>query len=470
MGSNWPLVKLCDYADFQEGYVNPTQKKPEYFDGPVKWLRAVDLNDGFVYKTSRTLSLQGFESAGKSAKLFEPGTLAISKSGTIGRIGILKDYMCGNRAVINVKPHKNTLDTWFAFYILKYRRPDVEQLAIGSVQPNLYTSALGSLQFHLPPLNIQHSISSLLSSIDKKIESNRQISQTLEQMAQVLFKSWFVDFDPVVDNALDAGFFEQNLSFPDELLRRAEARKAVRESGISLEKSKPLPDAISQLFPAAFEECGEPSLGLGGWVPQGWGIDAVSDIAFINKESWTKNNAPKKIKYVDLSNAKDGTILGIQEYFFEEAPSRARRILKKRDTIFGMVRPANRSFAYVDRDGLTGSTGFVVISAKNKNTSSFIYQKLTSNSVVEDLIRVADGAAYPAIKPDDISELMMVVPNKCILDLFEQTIDGYRERVAHNLNNNEQLANLRDILLPKLISGELQLDKIEAELAKEVAI
>ena len=70
-------------------------------------------------------------------------------------------------------------------------------------------------------------------------------------------------------------------------------------------------------------------------------------------------------------------------------------------------------------------------------------------------------------KPDDISELMMAVPKKCILELFEKTIDGYRERVAHNLDNNEQLAKLRDTLLPKLISGELRLDNIAAELATE---
>lgn len=93
-------------------------------------------------------------------------------------------------------------------------------------------------------------------------------------MAQTLFKSWFVDFDPVVDNALDAGFFEQDLEFSDELLRRAEARKAVRESA----DFKPLPEDIRQLFPAAFEECSEPSLGLGGWVPEGWLETKLSEL------------------------------------------------------------------------------------------------------------------------------------------------------------------------------------------------
>ena len=102
--SEWKECKLGDVCEFQEGYVNPSQNFSEYFDGNIKWLRATDLNNGNVYNTSRTLTEEGFLSAGKSAKLFKPNTIGISKSGTIGRLGILKDYMCGNRAVINIVP------------------------------------------------------------------------------------------------------------------------------------------------------------------------------------------------------------------------------------------------------------------------------------------------------------------------------------------------------------------------------
>ena len=110
----WKEYKLGDVCNFQEGYVNPPQGNPEYFDGDIKWLRATDLNDGYVYSTTRTLTQLGFKSAKKSAILFKPGTIAISKSGTIGRLGILQDYMCGNRAVINIMPH-HTVNTYFIF-------------------------------------------------------------------------------------------------------------------------------------------------------------------------------------------------------------------------------------------------------------------------------------------------------------------------------------------------------------------
>nr|WP_215848371.1 hypothetical protein [Pantoea bituminis] len=107
-------------------------------------------------------------------------------------------------------------------------------------------------------------------------------------MAQALFKSWFVDFDPVVDNALDAGFFEQDLEFPNELLLRAEARKAVRESA----DFKPLPENILQLFPAAFELCSEPSLGLRGWVPQTWAVTTVGDVFIVKGGSTPSTTNP----------------------------------------------------------------------------------------------------------------------------------------------------------------------------------
>ena len=214
MSSEWPAVQLSDCAEFQEGYVNPSQRNSDFFDGPIKWLRAVDLNDSVVSDTTRTLSEKGFRSAGKSALLFEPGSLAISKSGTIGRLGILEDYMCGNRAVINIRVNHSICDKHYIFYVLKSKRAEIESLATGSVQKNLYTSVLGSMELDLPPLETQKAIASQLWSLDKKIQLNHQINQTLEQMAQAIFKSWFVDFEPVKAKiaALEAGGSEEDAS------------------------------------------------------------------------------------------------------------------------------------------------------------------------------------------------------------------------------------------------------------------
>lgn len=142
-------MQLSDLCEFQEGYVNPSQNHSEYFDGEVKWLRAVDINESFIVNTSRTLTQEGFESAKKSALLFKPNTIAISKSGTIGRLGIIADYMCGNRAVINVSPKDDKMLPYIYAY-LKSRQQELPNLAVGSVQKNLYISVLEPLKVNIP--------------------------------------------------------------------------------------------------------------------------------------------------------------------------------------------------------------------------------------------------------------------------------------------------------------------------------
>lgn len=132
---------LSDYCEFQEGYVNPPQEFPKYFDGNIKWLRGVDFSSQIITNTSRTLTEEGFNSAGKSALLFEPYTVVITKSGTIGKLGIIADYMCGNRATINIKP-KEAKYLPFVYFFLKSIQPKFYDMAVGSAQVNLYVSVL----------------------------------------------------------------------------------------------------------------------------------------------------------------------------------------------------------------------------------------------------------------------------------------------------------------------------------------
>ena len=178
-------VDLKTLCAFQEGYVNPSQTHPEYFDGNVKWLRAVDINESFIIETSRTLTTAGFESAKKSALLFQPNTIAISKSGTIGRLGIIADYMCGNRAVINIRPHNPShLPLIYAF--LKSRQKEFPDLAVGSVQKNLYVSILESLQLVLPETTAVDAFCNTGCAILELIRNNCQENVSLTNLRDSL--------------------------------------------------------------------------------------------------------------------------------------------------------------------------------------------------------------------------------------------------------------------------------------------
>ncbi len=170
---------LKDLCTFQEGYVNPSQENAKYFDGNVKWLRANDVNGGFILDTSRTLTDEGFNSAGSSALLFSPQTIVITKSGTIGRLGILCDYMCGNRAVINIKP-KESEDLPLIFFFLKSNYNELVDMAVGSAQANLYVPILASMKISIPDkkdLSLFYLVAnSLLESMRLKTKENQKLT------------------------------------------------------------------------------------------------------------------------------------------------------------------------------------------------------------------------------------------------------------------------------------------------------
>ena len=429
MSSEWPHVKLGSLADFQEGYVNPSQREPSYFDGPVKWLRATDLNDGLVTNTSRTLSDKGFNSAGKSAVLFKPGSLAISKSGTIGRLGLLGDHMCGNRAVINIKPKPNSVPRYL-FFVLRHLRPTIETLAEGSVQKNLYVSVLSSLDVPAPPKELQQAIADILGVLDDRITLLRETNNTLEAVAQALFKSWFVDFDPV--HAKMQG-------------RPPEGMDA----------------ATADLFPYSFEE---PVLGS---VPKGWSVGNLNALAELNPESWSAKHHPERVLYVDLANTKAGQIDECIEFSFEDAPSRARRALRCGDVIVGTVRPGNRSFARIASDvtGLTGSTGFAVLRAREVADQAMVYVAATNNEAIDRLSHLADGGAYPAVRPEVVGTTPLVVAPEEIRNSFGEIANPLFASIGLNQERMRQLGSLRDTLLPRLTSGQHRLPDTQAIVA-----
>ena len=237
MKYDFKTIKLKDCCSFQEGYVNPSQSHPEYFGGSIKWIRAVDLNNANVYNTTRTLSEIGFQSAGKSALLFEPNTIVISKSGTIGRLGIIKDYMCGNRATINIKPKEN-IDLTYLFYFLRSKQKEFEDLAVGSVQKNLYVSILESIEISLPSLPLQRKIVSIVKDIDDKIELNNAINNNLEQQAQAIFENEFLSLRSLPDGWNQASLID----IADYLngLAMQKYRPTVDETGIPVLKIKEL--------------------------------------------------------------------------------------------------------------------------------------------------------------------------------------------------------------------------------------
>ncbi|MBP2700050.1 restriction endonuclease subunit S [Photobacterium lucens] len=423
MSCNWPTVTLDECASFQEGYVNPTQKKEYYFDGPVKWLRAVDLNNGPIRNTSRTLSEEGFKSAGKSALLFEPGTLAISKSGTIGRIGILEDYMCGNRAVINIKVNKDKCDNLYIFYVLLMSRRVIETLAVGSVQKNLYTSALGSLELRLPPLQVQAAIAKQLSDLDKKIDLNTQTNQTLEQMAQAIFKSWFVDFDPV-------------------------------KAKMNGEQPEGMDAATASLFP---EKLVESELGL---IPDGWNIKSIKDFGdVICGKTPSKKNADfygGHVPFIKIPDTHGKVFITETSDTLTQAgdESQPKKRIPENSICVSCIATVGQVFITTKPSHTNQQINSVV--PYDQNSLYYLLFKFKGlNKHFHDL--ASGGSATLNMNTSTFSKVALVRPTADVLEAFHKTVGGLMEKMLANQLENATLSELRDTLLPKLLSGEIEL-------------
>ena len=296
-------------------------------------------------------------------------------------------------------------------------------MATGSVIKHFGPSHIKQMAITLPPIETQVQIAQIFDVLDDRITLLRETNTTLEAIAQALFKSWFVDFDPV----------------------HAKMQGRIPEG---------MDEATAALFPASFEDS---ELGP---VPIGWSVCELNALAELNPESWSAKCHPKRVLYVDLANTKAGQIDEYIEFSFENAPSRARRVLRCGDVIVGTVRPGNRSFARIASDvtGLTGSTGFAVLRARDVIDQALVFIAATNDAAIDRLSHLADGGAYPAIRPEVVGSTPLIVAPSEIRTSFGDIANPLFASIGANQARMRQLASLRDTILPRLISGQLRLD------------
>ncbi|WP_337993282.1 restriction endonuclease subunit S [Burkholderia thailandensis] len=308
-------------------------------------------------------------------------------------------------------------------------RAAVNSMSTMSTRASLNNEMLGRLTITFPEYAEQEAVAHILGTLDDKIELNRRMNETLEAISRALFKAWFVDFEPV--RAKMDGRWQRGQSLPG------------------------LPAHLYDLFPYCLvdSELGE--------VPEGWEVTSLSEFSSLNAESWTKRTRPGEIHYVDLSNTKWGRVESVTDYEADDAPSRAQRVLRPMDTIVGTVRPGNGSYALISDEGLTGSTGFAVLRPLRRECSEFVYLAATSRENIERLSNLADGGAYPAVRPEIVSATQVPRAGQELINEFSRQVSPMLAGIADNERTSRPLAQLRDTLLPKLISGELRVPAAE---------
>ena len=433
MASEWPTATIaeCEANEPYSTQIGPFGEKIRaefYTPSGAPVLRGTNVNTNQRFNDADFVFLDQ-EVADKEFSKFvcEAGDVILCHKGTLGKIGIIPKrsrfnrYIMGN-SMMKVRCDKQKLKPLFLYYWLTSRDGQdylfsrVSQVGVPQIQKPLTT--LREATIPLPPLREQRAIVHILGTLDDKIELNRRMSETVEAMARALFKSWFVDFDPV------------------------RAKMEGRDPG--------LPREVDELFPSRLveSELGE--------IPEGWRVGTLADLAGLNPEVWSKQTRPEHINYVDLSNTKWGRIEAVTAHLANDAPSRAQRVLRSGDTIVGTVRPGNGSYAFIFDNGLTGSTGFAVLRPNAPQCAQFVYLAATSAENIDALAHLADGGAYPAIRPEIVAATPVVLPDDKVLGRFSLASDSFLARIAHNERESRTLVALRDALLPKLMSGDLR--------------
>jgi type I restriction enzyme S subunit len=278
-------------------------------------------------------------------------------------------------------------------------------------------NSLSDFVFYLPPLEEQQKIANILGSLDDKIELNRQINQTLEAMARAIFKSWFVDFDPVY--------------------AKMEGR------------DYPLPPEIMDLFP---EELEESELGL---IPKGWRVGTVGDIAENPKNVVHPNEVNEATYYVGLEHMPRKNI-ALDTWDYSEKVTSNKYAFCKGNILFGKLRPYFHKVGITPVDGIC-STDIIVVNGKDNDYQNFLLFLLSSTVFVDSVSAASTGTKMPRTDWKYMQSYEIPLPPEIILQKFNSIVKSMVEKIVLNIHTSKNLENFRDVLLPKLMKGELDL-------------
>ncbi|WP_417499303.1 restriction endonuclease subunit S [Methylophaga sp.] len=488
---SFKLTTLGEYAKVQGGYAYRSTDFSEsgyYRVLKIKNVRHSTVDYSETYFINEAIAKETIDWKTKE------GDILISMTGSgpnapqslVGRVARIwsnePEAWINQRVGKIVIKQENSIHPDFLFYLLssdKSRNYLVSNSSGSANQANISGKIIESVPCPKVDYKKSAEIAKILRELDQKIIINIKINQTLEQIAQAIFKSWFVDFEPtrakVIAKQKGGGEETQSL-----------AAQAILCGAITLadidtlsNESSSLQSALSNLIHAKLKVQNDDSHNNSwsakklistaelfpnelvdsdlGNIPEGWSVCDLSEVSHLNQLSWTKRNAPNYISYVDLANTKNGVIESTQQFTWEEAPSRARRVLSKGDTIIGTVRPGNRSFAFIGEldKQLTASTGFAVLTPKKPEYIEFVYLLATSDKNIDRLTHLADGGAYPAVRPEVVTELNFVLAHDDLINVFSGLVSPIFKKRQINLEDNALLASLRDTLLPKLLNGIL---------------
>lgn len=374
---NWQSDTLSNLADIILGGT-PSRSDPNYWNGDIKWISIVDIvgSEGrFIKTASENITREGLGHS--AAKLLPKDTIVLSSRGTVGEMGLLSEPMAFNQSCYGlISKDQDKFDQIFLYYKLKEEIGKLKKLAHGGVFDTFTKSTFDQINILYPEnVNIQKQIASVLSTFDDKIEINNNIAKTLEEMAQLLFKEWFIKPQYPTGKLSDIAKITMGQSPPSKFYNQ---------------KSEGLP------FHQGVTN-------FGGRFP-------------IHEIYCRQNN----------------------------------RVAEKGDILFSVRAPVGRLNLADTRISL--GRGVAALRHKN-NHQSYLCYLLKRLFKKEDSL--GGGSVFPSVTKDDMESMKIIVPDQKIIEKFEEIVSNMDKKIELVERENQKLAALRDLFLPKLMKGEI---------------
>lgn len=325
-------------------------------------------------------------------------------------------WLCGTGAIL-LRVLGNAVDpAYLSFYLsdsttIAWLRGH----AVGAVMPNLNETVLRLLPIIYPSVSEQRRIAASLGAFDDKIELNRRMNETLEAMTRALFKSWFIDFDPV------------------------HAKAAGR-------KFSKLDSATAKLFPDRFENSAL------GPIPTGWRVGTIGDIAKIRRDGVQPDQIDPNTPYIGLEHMPRRCI-ALSEWGYAESLESNKSAFTRGDILFGKLRPYFHKVGVAPVDGVC-STDILVIQPKEPLWFGFALMNVSSDEMISHTDQASTGTKMPRTNWQDLARFQVVIPPTTVAEKFTAVLTPMIGAIYAGIYETRNLAIIRDALLPNLLSGK----------------
>jgi len=431
MSCNWPRVQISEVCELIVDCVNKTAPRVDY-ETPFKMIRTPNVKGGKIsLNDCRFVEEDTYEKWTRRAKVLRDDVL-LTREAPMGEVGIVDfdDTVFLGQRIMQYRVDRSKLDPHFLLY--SFLSSDLQHQfnmheGSGSVVSHIRVPDCSKFELNLPPLNIQKEIADVLKKLDRKISVNQQTNQTLEEMAQAIFKSWFVDFDPV-------------------------------KAKMNGEQPEGMDAATASLFP---EKLVESELGL---IPEDWKVSSLSELIKLtgggtpkrSEETYWNGDIPW-FSVKDVPSGSNVFVVDTDEKITELGLNKSSTKLLPKGTTIITARGTVGKLALVGTDMCMNQSCYGI---RGKDVGDY-YNYFNLKEAVSTLQRNTHGAVFDTITTKTFDTYSMAFSGAELANKFDMLVAPLLQKIEANVRQNIELATLRDTLLPKLLSGEIELGTSE---------